>query len=103
MQHVRQADIPTATIVGVITCKEFTARANRHVIDIALTTADDFQIRAIWSHADNSTAAQLQLATGFVRGFDKAIVTNGDIQPAIIAVIDLIGRMIGTTELEVKA
>ena len=83
--EVMEAHVPAAAVVGVVTAEGVEQRTHGHVENVARAGGVDLQLGAIGPHADDATAAVLELLAIDAFGFHKSEVAARDVEPAVNA------------------
>ena len=92
--------IPAVTVVGIVSGEDVEERINGKVIDVARTGRVDLQASAVGSHPHHAAAVMRDGRAILSFRLHIAIVTDGDVDPAVDPQGDPVGAMIGPPEVQ---
>ena len=100
--EMMEPHVPAAAVVGVVAGEQIEQRADRRAEDVAGAGAENFQSTAIRAETDHAAVAMLHLpAVGAGRLHETEIAAR-DVEPAVDAEAESVGRVIGRTILEAE-
>ena len=95
-----EANVPSAAVVRVVAREDVAQRRDGRLEDVARAARVELEIAAVWPHADDAAAAELEFAPVRALGLHEAEVAAGDVEPAVNAQLHAVRRVIGGAVLE---
>ena len=103
-QHdVREAHIPAVAVVGVVAREEIHLGGHGHVVNVPLAVRDEFQAGAVWPHAHDAAAVELQARAVLADGIRRAVIANRDVEEAINAHPHPVHRVVRAAKFQIEA
>ena len=95
-----EANIPTSTVVGVVTCESIESRVQAHFQNVPRPSRVDLHVAPVRPDSNHPTSPELELAPVAADGIHEAKVSDGEVKPTVDSERHSIGRVIGWPVLE---
>ena len=99
---VDKTDIPAAAVVGIAAGVDVKQRVNGDIVNVAQTVGVDLELGAVRANAHNTAAEHGEHSVVCAFCLVHAIVTDGDIDPAVNRHAHAIGSVVCATALVVR-
>ena len=97
---MRDANVPTAAVVGVVAREDVQVRVDADIENVSLAPRVNFHLGAVGPDADDAAAASGERRAVVAVRLGETEVADGDVDPAVDAHADAVGRVIGAALLD---